>query len=80
MCQGLPCIGARVRILRDISRGFDEVRQGSVGEVVEEHLSAREISVEVTTRTGNVTVIRIDERSVEVIARPEGSAPESSAK
>jgi hypothetical protein len=70
MCQGLPCLGARVRLQVEVSVGSDLVSASTVGEVIQEHLGTREISVSVTTRRGNSVVVRVDENLVQVLDRP----------
>lgn len=45
MCQGLPCIGAKVMLRRNIQVRGVKVPEGSIGTVREEFLAQRELLV-----------------------------------
>ena len=68
MCQGLPCIGATVRLRRAVQVGRDRVPANSTGEVVQEHIATRELSLAVSSG-GKSIVVRVSEDFVEVISR-----------
>ncbi len=68
MCQGLPCIGAVVEILRDIDMNDVVVPEGTRGEVVAEHLDQREITVKFTFDDVQA-IARVDEKLVRVVRR-----------
>jgi len=45
MCQGLPCVGHPVELIRTLLVEGVELSSGLVGTVSEEHLLAREVTV-----------------------------------
>jgi len=65
MCQGLPCLGVKVRLRIDVNDGERIIPANTLCVVREEDLSARELLVEVPS--GNVALmIRVSEDDVEV--------------
>lgn len=45
MCFNLPCVGARVRLIRDLTHDEKVIRAGEIGTVVQEHTARGEVSV-----------------------------------
>jgi hypothetical protein len=69
MCQGLPCIGATVRLRVDVRVSSGLVPANSVGTVRAELLDSRELDVEVSSG-GFAYLVRISEEDVDVVNRP----------
>ena len=68
MCQGLPCVGARVRINRSLLFEGVRVPRGVEGIVEEELRESRELRVRVKFE-GKMRSIQLGEYDVEIVQR-----------
>jgi hypothetical protein len=66
MCQGLPCVLTKVRLLIDVHENGRTIPAQSQGTVVAEFLATRELAVEVASG-GVLMLLRVSEDDVSIV-------------